>query len=299
MKTWIKRLTLALCAVLALLVLTFAAAWWRTEQTLAQRWQLPGASLPYTAAPEQIARGEHLARTRGCTGCHGDTLAGAHMIDAGPVMQIYTPNLTLGGVLPQLDAVAFEHAVRHGVGRDGQALLIMPARDYMRLSNDDVAALYAYLHSVPAQPDVQPQSGIGPIGWVLHLIGALPFADAVGIDHVRASRGDAAPPPDQLEAYGGYIAQVCAGCHGATFVGGPMPGQPPGVPPPANLTADASGLGGWSEADFQTAMRTGKRPDGSSLDDFMPWRSMGQMNDAELHALWVYLRSLPPQPTRR
>lgn len=299
MKTWMKRLTLMLGAVLVLLVLIVAAGWWRTQQTLALRWQLPAASIPYTAAPEQIARGEHLARSRGCTGCHGDTLAGAHMIDAGPVMQIYTPNLTLGGVLPQLDASAFEHAVRHGVGRDGRPLLIMPARDYMLLSNADVAALYAYLHSVPAQPEAQPASQIGPLGRVLHLFGALPFADAVSIDHVRASRGDDAPSPDQVEAYGGYIAQVCAGCHGATFAGGPMPGQPPGVPAPANLTAHVDGLGNWSEQDFMAAMRTGKRPDGSSLDDFMPWRNMGQMDDTELHALWTYLRSLPPQPSPR
>ena len=295
MKTWMKRLTLALAAVLALLLLVAAAGWWRTQQTLALRWQLPAASIPYTAAPAQIARGEHLARTRGCTGCHGDKLAGERLIDVGPVMQIYTPNLTLGGVLPKLDAAAFEHAVRHGVGRDGQPLLVMPARDYMLLSNEDVAALYAYLHSVPAQPDLQPPCHIGPLGRVLHLFGALPLADAVDIDHVRASRGDAAPSPDQVEAYGGYIAQVCTGCHGATLAGGPMPGQPPGVPPPANLTADASGLGNWSESDFLTAMRTGKRPDGSSLNDFMPWRNMGQMDDTELHALWVYLRSLPPQ----
>lgn len=299
MKTWKKGLSIAFASLLALLLLIFAAAWWRTEQTLAQRWQLPDARIPYTAAPEQIARGEHLARTRGCSGCHGNKLAGTHMIDAGPVMQIYTPNLTLGGVLPKLDPAAFEHAVRHGVGRDGQPLLIMPARDYMLLSNEDVAALYAYLHSLPAQLDVQPPSRIGPLGRVLHLFGALPLADAVSIDHVRASRGDAAPPADQLVAYGAYVAQVCTGCHGAALAGGPMPGQPPGVPPPANLTAHASGLGNWSEADFLTAMRTGKRPDGSSLNEFMPWRAMGQMDDTELHALWVYLRSLPPQPSVR
>lgn len=297
MKTWLKRLTLCFGAVLALLALVFAAGWWRTQQTLALRWQLPPAGIAYTATPERIARGEHLARSRGCAGCHGETLAGKHLIDAVPVIQVHTPNLTRGGVLPQLDIVAFEHAVRHGVGREGRPLLIMPARDYMLLSNEDLAALYAFLQSLPAQPDAQPRSTVGPLGWVLHLVGALPLVPALEIDHPRASRGDAAPPPEQVEAWGGYIAQVCTGCHGQALAGGPMPGQPPGMPPPANLTPHREGLLQWSEADFVQAMRTGKRPDGRQLKDFMPWRNLGRMDDAELHALWAYLRSLPPTAT--
>jgi hypothetical protein len=27
----------------------------------------------------------------------------------------------------------------------------------------------------------------------------------------------------------------------------------------------------------------------------MPWRSYQHMTDAELHALWLYLRSVPPR----
>lgn len=297
MKTWLKRLAWLLGGCAVLLALTYAVAWWRTERTLTRHFELPALDIPVRADPASVARGAHLAHTRGCTGCHGDTLGGMHLIDAGPVMQVYTPNLTPGGVLPQLDGAAFEHAVRHGVGRRGQPLILMPARDYMLLSNDDVAALYAYLHSVPAQIDVQPASRIGPVGRVLHLVGALPITDADRIDHARASRGDEAPSAANLEAYGSYVAQVCTGCHGETLAGGPMPGQPPGVPQPANLTAHASGLGHWSETDFLTLMRTGMRPDGSSVDDFMPWRSMGQMDDVELHALWIYLRSLPARPT--
>jgi hypothetical protein len=26
----------------------------------------------------------------------------------------------------------------------------------------------------------------------------------------------------------------------------------------------------------------------------MPWRTFGSMTDDEMHALWVYLRSVPP-----
>jgi hypothetical protein len=68
----------------------------------------------------------------------------------------------------------------------------------------------------------------------------------------------------------------------------------PQAPPAANLTPHASGLAGWSEADFLASMRTGRRPDGSEIDGrFMPWRAVGQASDQELQALWKFLRSLP------
>jgi hypothetical protein len=43
-------------------------------------------------------------------------------------------------------------------------------------------------------------------------------------------------------------------------------------------------------------MREGRRPDGRQLHDFMPWRQFRHMTDAELHAIWLYLESVPPKP---
>ena len=75
-----------------------------------------------------------------------------------------------------------------------------------------------------------------------------------------------------------------------------MAGAPPEAPPPANLTPHASGLAGWSEADFVKAMRSGERPDGRVLNPFMPWPTFARMTDDELAALWRYLSTLPPLP---
>ena len=68
---------------------------------------------------------------------------------------------------------------------------------------------------------------------------------------------------------------------------------PPGLPPAANLTP--AGIGRWTEADFARAVRNGRRPDGRQLDEFMPWKVFGGMTDAEIHALWRYLQSVPPK----
>ncbi|MBK6728984.1 MAG: c-type cytochrome [Xanthomonadales bacterium] len=283
----------ALCVVLAVFV--FGLAWFRSEQARNRHYALPRLAIEATVTPERIARGEHLARTRGCTGCHGPELMGEHMIDAGPVMQVYTPNLTPGGVLATHDLARFEHALRHAVARDGRPLLVMPAEDFALLSNEDVVALFVYLKQLPPVTTTQPASRIGPLGRVLYLFGQLPVWKAGSIDHALASRGAPAPPATADVAYGAYVAQGCIGCHGATLVGGRIPGTPPDFIAAANLTPHANGLADWSEADFFRAIREGKRPNGSAIDAVMPWRELRHMDDIELSALWAYLRSLPPR----
>jgi len=44
-----------------------------------------------------------------------------------------------------------------------------------------------------------------------------------------------------------------------------------------------------------TAMRSGRRPDGTAIDgSAMPWRAVGRASDLELHSIWLFLQSLPP-----
>ena len=44
------------------------------------------------------------------------------------------------------------------------------------------------------------------------------------------------------------------------------------------------------------ALREGKRKDGTAIDPAMPWKAYGQMGDAELKAMYAYLRTVPPLP---
>ena len=39
----------------------------------------------------------------------------------------------------------------------------------------------------------------------------------------------------------------------------------------------------------------GQAPDGVALKVPMPWKTIGRMTDDELHALWLYLQSVPPR----
>jgi mono/diheme cytochrome c family protein len=64
----------------------------------------------------------------------------------------------------------------------------------------------------------------------------------------------------------------------------------------ANITSDKeTGIGGWSEAQFIQAIRTGKHwGQGRPLLGPMPWRWLSKANDEDLKAIFAYLQSTRP-----
>jgi mono/diheme cytochrome c family protein len=71
---------------------------------------------------------------------------------------------------------------------------------------------------------------------------------------------------------------------------------PWGVSFAANLTPDAAtGLGGWTVDQFMKTMRTGKHLGvGRPILPPMPWFDVAVLNDADMKALFAYLRSVKP-----
>ena len=73
---------------------------------------------------------------------------------------------------------------------------------------------------------------------------------------------------------------------------------PWGVSFASNLTPDqGTGMGEWSEAAFIQIARTGKhqgQPNGRDILPPMPWFNMKNLTEADLKAMWAYLRSIPP-----
>lgn len=65
----------------------------------------------------------------------------------------------------------------------------------------------------------------------------------------------------------------------------------------ANLTPDDTGLGNWTLEQFGKAVRQGKSKgmdNGRMLLPPMPWQNLVNLSDADLKAIWAYLRSIPP-----
>ena len=62
-----------------------------------------------------------------------------------------------------------------------------------------------------------------------------------------------------------------------------------------NITPDPeTGIGKWTEAEIASALRNGKRPDGSVIGPPMPIRFYRLLSDRDASAIAAYLRSLKP-----
>jgi cytochrome c553 len=243
------------------------------------------------------ARGEHLVKAiTGCDDCHGANLGGKVVINDPALGTIYAPNLTsgTGGFFATHGDADFIRAVRYGVAQDGRRLLIMPSDSFTELSAEDMADMLAYVRSTPKYDGATPDPNVGPLGRLLIVIGALPFsATVVEKDKLAPSQ----PVIGVTASYGKYLARAagCIDCHGVGLSGGHLQGSP-SDPPAQNLTP-AGDLGHWTFDQFRTTLRSGTRPDGSHLNNFMPWPTISQMTDDELRAIWLYLKSVPPKPT--
>jgi mono/diheme cytochrome c family protein len=86
------------------------------------------------------AYGKYLARVAGCQACHGVNLNG---------VQGFSPNLTPRAI-GTWSATDFITTIRTGVTPGKRQLSDrMPWRVYTHMTNEELHALYAYLHSLP------------------------------------------------------------------------------------------------------------------------------------------------------
>jgi mono/diheme cytochrome c family protein len=298
MRRLIKWGGIALGSVLILLAVAATVVYVTSNARFNRVYGVALSPVAIPADSASLATGRHLATIRGCVDCHGENLGGTVFIEEPPLGRLVASNLTSGegGVGASYVDDDWVRAIRHGIRPDGKPLLFMPSYEYFPIDDTDLAALIAYLKTLPPVDNTLPASYVGPLGRILYLTGELPLISAEIIDH-EAPRMPA-PPVGRTAAYGQYLAVTCTGCHGEGFSGGKIPGTPPDWPPAMNITMDPeTGIGNWSEEDFFAALRTGLRPDGTELTrPYMPWNITAQMTDVELGAIWEYLRTLPAKP---
>ncbi|HVK38654.1 MAG TPA: c-type cytochrome [Candidatus Kapabacteria bacterium] len=293
---WTRRIAGGLVLLLVLIVGT---TYGLSEVNLQTTYEIPETRVSIPTDAMSIERGRHLAVAIGkCIDCHGEDFGGKIVIDDAAVGLLAGPNLTsgAGGLAPTLHDSDWVRAIRHGIKHDGRPIALMPSEDYWHYDDEEVAAVVAYIKSVPPVNRTMPEVSVGPVIRLMNVLGQVEFA-AQKIDH-EADR-PATPPEAPTAEYGAHVVKTggCIGCHGPSLSGGPIPGAPPHFKAPRNITPHESGLAGWSEEDFFRALRTGVTPTGDHLDPtYMPWNATKLMKDLEIKALWAYLKTVPPKP---
>ncbi len=115
--------------------------------------------------------------------------------------------------------------------------------------------------------------------------------------HIEAST---TPSPNTL-ANGEYLVRIggCVACHtsngGEPLAGGRRIDTPFGPVFSSNLTPSVThGIGSWTLADFQTALRWGRSSDGRLLFPAFPYNHTSVFTPTDVQAMFTWLQSIKP-----
>jgi mono/diheme cytochrome c family protein len=274
-----------------------------------------GDGIQALADPDVIERGRYLVfGPAHCVACHGDPgreaemrlgdeipMSGGRSFDLGPLGIIVTPNITNDSVAG-IGAMSDEELVRslrYGLSRQDRALL--PFMPFADLSDADLQAIISFLRTTTPVNEPARESRLSWLG-------------AFAAQFILEPQQPTTRPPLQLPAertaeYGRYLAHTVANCHGChtqrskltgafvgpAFAGGMELKEPTGAFITPNLTPVADGaLSSRTEQEFIETFRDRARAPTPSP---MPWAAFARMTDADLGAIYRYLRSLPPAET--
>jgi mono/diheme cytochrome c family protein len=296
----------AIAARLGLLAL-FAAA------TISASHAQDAASAPTRdASATEVARGTYLARLGDCAACH--SVPGTPDFTGGlalrsPLGTIYSTNITPDretgiGTYSLQD---FDRALREGKSPRHHLYPAMPYPSFAKLSNDDIAALYAYfMHGVTAVRRTPPETDLpfpfdqrwGLAAWnLLFLDGGSYRADSTrstawnrgaylvqGLGHCgscHTPRGLAYQEHGYSQAHDRFLTGGVAD----HWLAPNLTGQP------------MSGLASWSEDEIARFLKTGH---GAHAMAFGPMKqvvtdSTQYVDAGDLASIATYLKSLSPQ----
>ncbi|HEY9080968.1 c-type cytochrome [Magnetovibrio sp.] len=267
-----------------------------------------GAALLSTHAPafgqDSLAKGEYIFNLAGCEGCHTDKKNNGPRLAGGRAFKtdygtFFSPNITPdpNTGIGKWTFDDFKRALREGIAPDGSHYFpAFPYTSYTHMTDDDIAALWAYMQAQPATNHVNTAHDLkAPFGWRWLMV----FWNALYLD----------PGPKSDWDRGRYVTEALSHCHEChtprNLLGGYQNDKafagtisnPEGITVP-NITPDPdTGIGKWSEGDLKMLFTTGMLPDGDFVGGVMSEsisHSTSKMTAQDRQALIRHLQSLPP-----
>jgi mono/diheme cytochrome c family protein len=255
---------------------------------------------------ETIARGRALTDAGDCGSCHtadpSKPVAGGKRIDT-PFGGVYSANLTpdRDTGLGEWSDEDFYRALHFGVDRDGSRYYpAFPYPHFTKIIKPDVLAIRAYLNTLPPVRNEPPSP---QLRWPLNY---RVLMRAWNLAFFRPGIFE----PDQSKSTewnrGGYLvegAAHCGACHTPkNFFGAEKRGKQYGGSPvdgwfaPRLDGADRSGLKSWSAEDIAEYLQSGRNAKSNAAGPMadVVLNSTSRMSDADVRAIAVYLKGLPP-----
>ncbi|MEK7888300.1 cytochrome c [Burkholderia contaminans] len=258
---------------------------------------------PASFDPQLVRAGARVVALGDCVVCHtakdGKPFAGGLPL-ATPFGTIYATNITPDPEtgIGRWSRDAFARALRTGIGRNGQPLYpAFPYIHFTKMSDDDIAAAYAYLMTRTPVRATTPAND---------LVFPLNFRPLVAFWNVLFLReGAYQPDPAQSTQWNRGRMLVdglghCASCHsplnaiggeqrGRAFDGGIVDGW---EAPPLNALGQAARP--WTQAQLVTYLRTGRASEhGAAAGPMLPvTRDLATVPAEDVEAIAAYILSI-------
>jgi mono/diheme cytochrome c family protein len=213
MRAVVKWTVRAVLVLFALVVIAAVGVYAATQPMLARRYAFAPQALAANPAEADVSSGAKLVQLFGCKDCHGASLRGQLLYDIPMVARLSAPNLTL--VAKTYSDQQIAEMVRSGVRADGTELVGMPSQALSRLTDPEIAAVIAYVRSLPAGGTQPPDKQLRLVGRVLLLMGKVPTTPSLVAKYAAHPLPDFGP----ATAAGRGIARACSECHGPDLSG--------------------------------------------------------------------------------
>lgn len=276
----------------------------------------PAPELTVDRSPETVERGRYLFHHAArCVSCHSrrDWTHYSAPVKQGGIggggenlgtadRPVAASNITPFALGDWTDGEILQ-AIACGVDRDGRPLSpVMPYAVYGRMPDDDLEAIVAYVRSLDPVDSASRPNRFGPV-------------EELRLRFLPRDRSPRPPADGDPVSRGEYLADIagCRACHtprqgdrpleGQAFAGGRLLPYPGGAVFSANITPDVDdGIGFYGEDDFVALFRAyateraRRMPLRGGRNTVMPWTDFAGLGEADLRALWAYLRTVPPWP---
>ena len=261
-----------------------------------------------------IERGRYLATAGNCVSCH--TRPGGAPFSGGvafhtPFGTLYSTNITpdKNSGIGKWTEEDLRHAMQEGIDREGRHLFpAFPYTYFTKIYDADIAAIYAYLRSLPPTNYVPPSNGaLFSMRWPMAIWNSLFFSPGrFKPDSTRSAEWNR----------GAYLLESlghCGACHtprnvfmaeesDRKYAGGAMLGQVSiakvGRWSAVNLTPTKEGLASWSLSDLEKYLASGFSPRAGTFGPMneVIVNSLALLTKDDVHAVATYLHDLPLQP---
>jgi mono/diheme cytochrome c family protein len=278
-----------------------------------------GGSATRDAAPERsigaadatVERGKYLADAGNCSSCHtrpGGALFSGGLPFATPFGTLYSSNITPDNQtgIGRWVVGDLRRAMHGGVAADGHRLYpAFPYASFTKVSDEDVAAIYAYLRTLaPVHYSPPANAFLFSQRWGMIFWNALFF---------RPGRFESDPARSPEWNRGAYLVEGlghCGACHSPRnvflaeetdkpYAGGSFEDNVSADKirrwSSANLTSAKTGLAAWSVEDLAKYLKTGvcRRAGSFGPMNEVIVNSLRNLSNEDVHAIAVYLKGLP------